>query len=124
MISRTEIKSRIVRKSDSNLAEAISLALKTKSKTWHSLAAVLSSSTRKFSSVNLDKIEKATKVGDTVIILGKVLSQGDVTKKIKIVALKISEKALEKLKKTKSEFVSLKQEIQQNKTGAGLKVLR
>ena len=121
-ISRTKIKLRLRKKTNPVLAETIALALKNKS--WNNVARLLSSSNSLHSQVNLGKIDSETKVGDTALIPGKILSKGDLTKKIKLCALSISSQAHEKLKKTKSEFIAIKDEIEKNKKFEGVKIIR
>jgi len=99
MISKTKIKLRLRRKTNLELAETIQFA--NKSPPWNALAQILSRSTKKYSSINLWDIEKQTSAGDTIIIPGKVLSSGEVTKKLRICALSISEKAKEKTQSIK-----------------------
>ncbi len=121
-ISRTKIKSHLRKKTSPELAETIKLALKNKN--WLPIAKILSSSTRKFSSVNLSEIDEKTSAGDTIVVLGKILSSGDISKKIRISALGISSKALEKLRKSKSSFVQLKEEIKSNPKAEGIKLIK
>ena len=75
-------------------------------------------------SLNLTEIEKNSKEGDTIVIPGKVLSQGDINKKIKVVALGFSEKAREKLMKSKSDPTSILEEVKKNPEAKGIKILR
>src|SRR3989344_4055508 len=121
VISNTKLKARIVRKTNPEIAEVIKSA--NKNEAWKGMAKILSGATQKYSSVNLSQIDKETKTGDTVIIPGKVLSSGDLSKKVRICALSISNSAREKLKKTKSEFALIKEEIKINKKAEGLKVI-
>ena len=120
--SKTFTKIRTKKKTNSELVETIALALKNKA--WNSLAHKLSGATRSFSAVNLDKIEKETKAGDTIIIPGKVLSKGNVTKKVRLCALSFSETAIEKLKATKSEVVLISEEIKKNPKATGVRVIQ
>ena len=122
MQSRTQVKVRLKRKTNPELAETISLALK--HKPWLSVAYALSGPTRLHSSVSLQKIDSEAKVGDTVLILGKVLSQGVLSKKLVVCALSISQAARAKLKESKSEFISIAEEIKKNPKAEGLKVLK
>jgi len=121
-ISKTLVKEHLSRKSKPETQEIIRLALK--SQPWIPLAKALASSTRKYSSVNLDDIERETKAGDTVLIVGKVLSFGDVTKKVRICSLGISQAALKKLQKTKSEYASIKDEIKNNPKAQGIRIIK
>ena len=122
MISKTKIKKRLKRKADKYIVETVNAAKKNKE--WNKLAQIISSSRKKYSSVNLKEIEKETKEGDTVIIMGKVLGLGDVTKNIRICALNFSESAREKLKENKSEVVTILEEINKNPKAQGVKILQ
>jgi len=121
-LSKTKIKSRIRKKTNPELAATISSAAKNPS--WLKLAKLLSISTRLHSSLNLSDIDAKTATGDTVLVPGKVLSGGDITKKIKICSFGISAPAKEKLKKTKSEWVPILDEIKKNQKAEGLKILK
>lgn len=122
MISKTKIKKRLRKKTNPEFAETIHLG--TKNKNWIKIAQILSGPTKKYSSINLFEIDKKSTPGDIIIIPGKVLSKGDLTKKIRICALSISKEAKEKLKSTKSEFVLLKEEIKKNPKAEGVKMIR
>ncbi len=121
MISKKKLKDRIRNKTNPSLAETIKLAMKNEK--WISVARALSGSTNKQSSLNLYEIDLQAKAGDTVLVLGKVLSQGELSKKIVICALSASEKAKTKIKESKSEFVYLIDEIKKNHKAEGIKVL-
>jgi large subunit ribosomal protein L18e len=122
MISNTKLKNRIRRKTNPELAETIKLAMKNEA--WRDIAKILSGPTKKLSSVSLSKIESESKAGDTVVIPGKVLSQGELKKKLRICALSISENALEKLKESKSDFATIIEEIKKNQKAQGVKLIR
>lgn len=121
-ISKSKIERKLEKKTNPILAESI---LKAKKLTaWLKLANMISVPRRLQSSVNLDEIEKQTKEGDTVLIPGKVLGSGEVSKKIRIVALGFSKQAREKLKKNKCEIVSVLEEAKVNPKAHGIKVMR
>lgn len=121
-LSNRSLKVRVKRKSNTSLAETIILA--NENENWKPIAKILSNGTRLYSSVNLKEIDAQTTAGDTILIIGKVLSSGDLTKKLRICALGISESAKDKLAKTKSEYVSIADEIKSNKKAEGLKLLK
>ena len=97
-ISKTKINNRMRNKTNSILAEAIFLA---KKNNLVDLAAALALPARKQISANLTRINLAKE--DSVIVPGKVLSDGEVTKKLKVYAMAFSEKSNEKLKKAGCE---------------------
>ena len=121
-ISRTKIKSRIAKKTNPEITDTIRLALK--SPAWLPVAKIIAGPKRLFAKVNLEKIDESSKTGDTVLIPGKVLALGTITKKLRIVALSISSPAIEKLKGSKSEFVTIYEEIKKNPKFQGVTILR
>jgi len=119
--SKRTIKTRTRQKSNPEIRETIKLGLKHKA--WLKIVQFISAGKRRYSAVNLKEIDAKTTAGDTVLIPGKVLSSGNLTKKVKIVALSISAEARDKLKETKSEFVKIKDEIVKNPKGEGIKII-
>lgn len=85
------------------------LSSETKIALWKTVAEKLENSRRQRTSVNLSKINRNTKEGDIVIIPGTVLSSGDLEHTVTIAALKASEMATEKIKNSKSTFLSIKE---------------
>ena len=107
------------KKTDSELVETIKLAKKSNPE----IAALLAAPTRKRIALNLDEISKKIKEEKIVIVPGKVLGNGQVDKKIKIIALNFSASAIEKLKKSKCEIKTINEELKHNKKVEG-KILR
>lgn len=118
MISKTRLDRKLKRKTNRYLVETIILAKKKKN--WLGVANLLTGKI----AVNLDKIEKESKEGDTIVVPGKILSMGKISKKIKIAAMNFSEAAREKLKNAKCEIVSLEEEIKKNPEARGVKIIR
>ena len=119
--SKTKIEKQSRRKQNTMLVETLRAAKKTGSEIWLNVASVLSSPRRNKIAVNLGELEKATKEGDSIVVPGKILSQGEISKKIAIIAFAFSEKAKEKLLKTKSQAVNIIDEIKKNPQAKGLK---
>jgi len=122
MKSKTKIEKQIKRKNNPELVKTIIIAKKNDG--WLEVASILSGPRKKRMNVNLEKIDKETKNGETVVIPGKVLSQGEINKKVKIIALRFSEKAKEKLLKSKSEVLSIIEEIKKNPKAKGVRILK
>lgn len=121
MKSKTTLGKRVTRKSDSRIVETLIAAKNNKS--WQHVAQKLSGSRRRYPSVNLEFLETHTKEGDTVIIIGKVLGVGTLHKKVRIGALAFSASARAKLKQSKSEIVSLIEEIKKNPRAEGVRII-
>ena len=121
MKSKTKITKQLKRKTNPEVVKTIEAAKKHEN--WIKVGAFLSGSTRKYHSVNLKNIDLKTKEGDTVVVLGKVVGTGDMTKRIRICALSFSSSAREKLKSNKSEIISIFQEIEKNPKAQGVKII-
>ena len=119
--TKTKIESQIRRKTNNELVET-TIAAKKKVK-WLEVASILSSPRRESIDLNLGQIDFLAKDGDVVVIPGKVLSQGEIKKKIRVVAYKFSEKAKEKLLKEKIQISSIMDEIKKNPEAKGVRVL-
>jgi len=122
MKSKTKIKQRMKEKTNTDIVETIKEAKKNKE--WGKIAQIISASSKKYSTFNLKHIEKETKEGDTVVIPGKVLGSGNVTKKVRVCALNFSESARDKLKENKGEIITILEEIKKNPKAEGIKILR
>ncbi|MFH1501082.1 MAG: 50S ribosomal protein L18e [archaeon] len=122
MTSKTRIEKKFKKKTNPEIVETM-LKLK-KNDSWVKVAGLISGPVRKNSSLNIGQIDKLTKEGDTVLIPGKVLSEGEASKKIRVVALSFSERAREKLKDKKCEVVSILEEFKVNPKFQGVKILK
>ena len=122
MKAKTLIEKQLKRKTNPELVETIIAAKKAKA--WGEVAGLISTPRKRHTSINLSEIDKKAKQGDIIVIPGKVLSQGELSKKIKIVALNFSEKAREKLLKSGSEAISMLKEIKSNPEAKGIKILK
>ena len=94
-----------------------------KAKGWQEVASLLSSPRRQRGGVNLSDIEK-NEEGEIVVVPGKVLSMGELTKKVKVVAVGFSSGAKEKLLKSKHEISTVLEEIGKNPDAKGVKILK
>ena len=76
-------------------------------KLWKALAEELDAPKRRRVVVNLSRIDRHTEEGEVVAVPGKVLAAGNLSKPIKIAAFNFSEGAIEKIKESKSEYMTL-----------------
>ena len=121
MKSKTKIEKQMQKKNSRELVETI-IACKKKIK-WLEVAGILSGPRRKSINLNLGEINEKSEEGDTIVVPGKVLSQGEIDKKIKIIAMKFSEKAREKLLKSKTQVSSIVEEIKKNPEAKAIRIL-
>ena len=85
------------------------------------MAKELAKKLKKQKEINLDEISR---INENIAIAGKVLSYGEINKKIKIVAWNASKRAIEKIKKAGSEFSYLTDEIKKNPELKNLRIIK
>ena len=121
MKSKTKITKQSRKKGHPILVETI---LKSKRKeSWKRIAEILSMPRRKKIIMNLGEISDLANDGESVLIPGKVLSQGDIKKKIRIISLELSNNAREKLFSSKIGHSSIEEEIKNNPDAKGIRIL-
>ena len=119
--SKTKISRQVRAKGNPELVETINLAKKNKN--WFKVAEILSYPRRKRPEMNLSQISEKVK-GNIALIPGKVLSQGELSKKIKIISFNISENAKKKLENSKIEYSTILEEIKKNPDAKGVEILK
>ena len=82
--------------------------------TFKAVAAKLAGPASQRAQVNLSKIDKVVKAGETIIVPGKVLGDGQLSKKVNIIAYSISSSALDKLKSSQSTYTSINDYLSKN----------
>lgn len=112
MKSRTLIDRQLQRKTNPKLVETIMKAKK--NGLWVEVAGMLSCPSRRMTNANLDEIDKKAKDGEVVVVAGKVLGTGNLTKRVKLIAFAFSKSAEDKLKKAKIDYSMIKDEIDKN----------
>lgn len=106
-----------------NLIRELSLlGAKENVKLWKRIAKDLSRSTRIRRSVNIDRIQRYTRENEIALVPGKVLSDGELTKKITIAAYQFSAKAKEKINKT-GKAITIKQLMTENPKGNNVRII-
>lgn len=92
-------------------------------KFWNRIAKDLRKSARQKKAVNIYKINKFAREGETIVVAGKVLSVGEINKKIDVAALNFSEGAKKKIEEAKGKTITLKELFEQNPNGKNVRIL-
>jgi len=126
MISKTKIGKRIHDKKNPFLVETLIACKKNGNENWMTIARFLSVPTKKRIIKNLEELEKESGMEGNLVIPGKVLSQGEISKdkKIKVIAFDFSDSAIEKLVKNKIEYKTILDELKSNPKGEGMKIIK
>lgn len=124
MKSKTKISKQIENKTNPVLVETIIEAKK--SENWLPVAAVLSGPRSGFVDLNLIEINeqlKDIKNNEMLVVPGKVLSQGELDKKVTIAAFSFSEKAREKIN-ANGKALDILEGIKQDPEGKNINILK
>ena len=78
---------------------------------------------RKRRIVNLTRINLHTKTGETILVPGKVLANGELNHKVKIVAWSFSKQAKDKIKEAKGEIISLNDFMKKEIKGKKVRII-
>jgi len=95
---------------------------KTKSNMWKEIARRLAIKRRR-AEINISKIDKYAKDKETIVVPGAVLGNGNITKKVKVAALRFSQSAKEKLLNAGCEVLTLEELLVENPEGKNTRIM-
>ena len=90
------------------IRELKKLSAKTGVNVYKAVAAKLAAPASQRPEVNLSRIEKFAQENETIIVPGKVLGTGLLNKKVTIVGFRASQSAIEKIEKSGSKFIEIR----------------
>jgi large subunit ribosomal protein L18e len=89
---------------------------------WKRVALELERPTRQHRVVNLSKIEKFTSDNDIVVVPGKLLSGGELSKKVTIIAYNFSQNTADKVK-GKATIISIEDALKKYPNAKNIKII-
>lgn len=89
---------------------------------WRRIAHDLGKPSRQRRSVNVYKIDQVAREGETVIVPGKVLSMGELTKPLDVAALSFSQEALKKINQ-KGKALTIPELLEKNPKGQKVRII-
>ena len=115
------------RKTNPNLIKLIDNLLKASAMNnapiWKDIAERLAKPKRLYAEVNVSKIQRYAKEGETIIVPGKVLGGGKITKPVTVAALSFSETARKKIIEAGGKCLTIKELLEMNSTGSGVRIM-
>tara|TARA_Y100000310_G_scaffold345827_1_gene470699 strand:- start:8275 stop:8616 length:342 start_codon:yes stop_codon:yes gene_type:complete len=90
---------------------------------WKRIATELEKPTRHMCSVNIMKLDKHLREGETAIVPGKVLSLGALSKKTTVAAFSFSDAAKEKINKN-GEALSISELLKKNPKASKVRIIK
>jgi len=123
----SKIRKLMKRKTNPNLIKLIDDLLKAsamnKAPIWKDIAERLAKPKRLYAEVNVSKIQRYAKEGETIIVPGKVLGGGKITKPVTVAALSFSETARKKIIEAGGKCLTIKELLEMNPTGSGVRIM-
>ncbi len=90
---------------------------------WNDVAQNLGKVNRRRPEVNLSDIERNTEEGDTVVVPGKVLGSGRLSKEVNVAAFKASNSAQNQIEE-EGDFMFIEDLFEENPEAEGLKMVK
>ncbi|MFP4523643.1 MAG: 50S ribosomal protein L18e [Candidatus Woesearchaeota archaeon] len=105
------------------IASLKTLAIKEDKAMWKRVAIELEKSTRKRREVNIYKLESYAKDGETIIVPGKILGNGALSKKLIVAALAISASAEDKIRSQNGEVLCIEELMKKNPQAKKVRIM-
>ena len=90
---------------------------------WRDISKRLNGPRRLWSQVNVGHIDKTLKEGETAIVPGKVLSSGNITKKLNVVAFSFSKNSTVKIESMGGKAILIEDYLEMNPEGKNTRIL-
>ena len=90
---------------------------------WRTIAKKLEKPSRVWAEVNIASIDKHAKPKESVLIAGKLLGNGMLTKPVNVAAYSASQSAIKKVENAGGKFMLIQELAKQNPKGSGIKIM-
>jgi len=90
---------------------------------WRKIADALSRTRRQRVAVNLSRVNRYTKSGETIAVPGKVLAAGAIDHPVTVTAFAFSQRAITKITKAKGKCLSYNELVKKNPKGSGVRII-
>jgi len=105
------------------LLDTLELLQEQEAPVWREVAENLGKVNRMRPEVNLSDIERLAEEGETVVVPGKVLGSGRLTKEVTVAAFKASRSAKNSINE-KGEFLFIEDLVEDNPEGSEVKIVK
>lgn len=90
---------------------------------WHDAADILANPSRDLPTINLDRLNRNTEDGDTVIIPGKVLGSGRLDNELTVAAFQFSSRARKRINNV-GTAVPLRDFVDEHPSGSNIRLMQ
>ncbi|MEM3342225.1 MAG: 50S ribosomal protein L18e [Thermoplasmata archaeon] len=123
----SRFKARVERKTNPQLVALIkdlcSASHEKSAPIWRDIAERLSGPTSKRPAVNLSRIERYAKKDEIILVPGKLLGTGVITKPVTVAAYAFSQSAVKKLHAAGGKAISIRELLSQRPDGSGIRIM-
>lgn len=91
---------------------------------WRDIALRLEKPKSNWAETNLSKLERYAKDGETIVVPGKVLAAGSVSKKLTVAAYSFSSAAVTGITESGGQIMTIRELMEANPEGSNVKILR
>ncbi|MEE9150903.1 MAG: 50S ribosomal protein L18e [Thermoplasmata archaeon] len=105
------------------IADLKKQAYKNDAPIWKDIAKRLEKPGKSWAEVNLRRLVKYTKKGDTVIVPGKLLGSGELNAPITVAAYSFSESAKKKIQSSGGTSISISELVKRNPKGKNIRII-
>ncbi len=99
-------------------------SVKNKAPVWRALADELERPRRIKKPVNVGKLERYCNEGEIVVVAGKLLGGGNLTKKLVVASLDASPSAIKKVEEAGGKWLPIRDLLEQNPNGSGVRLMK
>lgn len=103
--------------------ELLSASAENDAKVWKEIAERLAKPLRNYAEVNLGKLERYGKEDEMILVPGKVLGSGMVSKPLTVAAWRFSESAREKIESVGGKCLSFSEALKVNPEGKKVRII-
>jgi large subunit ribosomal protein L18e len=90
---------------------------------WRTIARKLEKPSRVWAEVNIASIDKHAKPKESILIAGKLLGAGTISKPVNVAAYSASESAIKKVENAGGKFMQITELAKLNPKGSGIKIM-
>jgi large subunit ribosomal protein L18e len=117
-----------LKKTDPNLVSLIfdlkKMSRENGAEIWRDIAQRLEKPRCNWAEVNLSKLERFTNEGDFIVVAGKVLGAGALSKKVTVAAYNFSDSAMKAIVEAGGKGITIMDLVEMNPKGAGVRIMR
>ena len=105
------------------ISELKRLSRENEASIWRDVAKRLEKPSRVWAEVNVAAVEKHAKAKDNIVVAGKLLGFGNLTKPVNIAAFSASSSAKTKVEKSGGRFMNILELARANPKGSGVRIM-